>query len=153
MTRTCVARRITRRRSLAAVAGFVVAPACWADATELEAAIRAFAGGTPVQDGRVTLEIAPLVENGNAVPLEVSVESPMTAADHVRTIALFNEANPQREIAVFTLGPNAGRARVATRIRLATSQRIVALARCSDGSVWARSAQVIVTLAACIEGG
>jgi sulfur-oxidizing protein SoxY len=66
-----------------------------------------------VKVGRVLLDVAPLVENGNAVPITVSVESPMTRADHVRRIAVFNELNPQRDVAVFTLGPRAGRARVA----------------------------------------
>ena len=102
--------------------------------------------------GRVRLEIAPLVENGNAVPITVEVESPMTAADHVREIAVFTEKNPQLEVARFHLGPHNGRAEVATRIRLATSQNVVALARMSDGSVWQHSVAVLVTLAACIEG-
>jgi sulfur-oxidizing protein SoxY len=117
----------------------------------LDEAIRSFAGGAEVRAGRVKFEISPLVENGNAVPVSVDVESPMTAADHVRRIALFNEKNPQADIAVFHLGPRAGRARVATRIRLATSQVVVAAAEMSDGSFWMSRASVIVTLAACIE--
>ncbi len=145
---------IPRRRLLAAGAAAPLA-LCWrpaaADAAELEAAIRGFAGAAPVQAGRVTLDIAPLVENGNAVPVTVGVDSPMSAADHVKRIALFNERNPQREVAVFHLGPRAGRASVATRIRLASSQQLVALAELSDGSVWSRRVDVIVTLAACIE--
>lgn len=117
----------------------------------LDEVIRAFTGGRPVQAGRVTLSVPPLVENGNAVGVTVTVESPMTANDHVRRIALFNEKNPQPDIAVFHLGPRAGRARVATRIRLATSQTMVAVAELSDGSFWSAKANVIVTLAACIE--
>jgi sulfur-oxidizing protein SoxY len=117
----------------------------------LDAAIRSFTDGVAVREGRVKFEISPLVENGNAVPVSVDVESPMTAADHVRRIALFNEKNPQADIVVFHLGPRAGRARVATRIRLATSQAVVALAEMSDGSFWSSRANVIVTLAACIE--
>jgi len=81
----------------------------------------------------------------------VVVQSPMTEADHVREIVIYNEKNPQRDVAEFTLGPRAGRARISTRIRLATSQRLVALARVSDGSVWQDSVDVIVTLAACVE--
>lgn len=118
----------------------------------LEAAVAAFAEGRTPRQGRVTLDIAPLIENGNAVPLTVRVQSPMTADDHVRQIALFNERNPNTEIAVFHLGPRNGRAVVSTRIRLATSQRLVALAKLHDGSVWQQSVDVIVTLAACIEG-
>ena len=121
-------------------------------AQEMAAAIAQFAGGRPIQPGRVKLEIAPLVDNGNVVPMKVSVASPMTPADHVTEIAVFNEKNPQRDVARFTLGPRAGKAEVATRIRLATSQKLVALARMQDGSVWSDTVDVVVVLAACIEG-
>jgi len=117
----------------------------------LAAAVAAFTQGAPLREGRVALEIAQLVDNGNAVPVTVDVDSPMTATDHVTVIALFNERNPQRDVAVFRFGPRAGRARVSTRIRLATSQQLVAVARMHDGSCWSRSVDVIVTLAACIE--
>ena len=144
---------IQRRQLLAATALCVVAvsPAHAAFDPALTAAIRAWAGSAPLQTGRVTLDIAPLVDNGNAVPVAVRVASPMTAADHVREIAIFNERNPQRDVARFQLAPANGRAEVATRIRLATSQHLVALARMSDGSVWQHSVDVLVTLAACIE--
>jgi sulfur-oxidizing protein SoxY len=117
----------------------------------LDEALRTFTGGAEVRTGRVKFEISPLVENGNAVPVSVDVESPMSAGDHVRRIALFNEKNPQADIAIFHLGPRAGRAGVATRIRLATSQVVLAAAQMSDGSFWMSKASVIVTLAACIE--
>jgi len=99
----------------------------------------------------VTLDIPGLVENGNAVPMTVAVESRMTAEDHVKAIAVFNEKNPQPHVAVFHLGPRAGRAAVATRVRLANSQTITAIAQMSDGSFWSAKAEVVVTLAACIE--
>lgn len=117
----------------------------------LAAAIRSFTGDAPVKEGRVKFEIAPLVENGNAVPVKVEVDSPMTAEDHVRRITLITEKNPQPDVAVFHLGPRAGRAQVATRIRLATSQVVVALAELSDGSFAISRANVVVTIAACIE--
>lgn len=117
----------------------------------LDEAIRAFTGGAPVRDERVKLDIPPLVENGNAVGITVTVDSPMTPADHVRRIAVFNEKNPQADIGVFKLGPRAGRARVSTRIRLAASQVVAAIAETSDGKYWRAQASVIVTLAACIE--
>lgn len=119
---------------------------------ELQAAIDAYTGGAQVRAGKVTLEIAALVENGNVVPVTVVVDSPMTVADHVTRIALFNERNPERDVARFRLGPRAGRARVSTRIRLATSQRLVAVAALADGTWWSGAADVVVTLAACIEG-
>jgi sulfur-oxidizing protein SoxY len=143
-----------RRHALRAATGALLAlqlrPAR-ADAAELQAALRAWATGAPIREGRVVLEVPPLVENGNGVPMSVRVESPMTAADHVRAIAVFNELNPQRDVIRFALTPAMGRAQVAARIRLATSQKLVALARLSDGSVWSGSVEVIVTLAACVE--
>jgi len=144
----------TRRQVLTTTAG--LAGAIWlrpanASAEELAAAIKAFAAGAPVRAGRVMLEVAPLVENGNVVPITVTVQSPMSADDHVKAIAIFNERNPQRDVAVFRLGPRAGRATVATRIRLATSQQLVAVAQMNDGSCWTHTVDVIVTLAACVE--
>ena len=115
------------------------------------AAIRAFTGGVVPREGRVELDIPPLVENGNVVPLKVTVASPMTAADHVKAIALFNEKNPQPQVVTARFGPRAGRAELATHMRLATSQFITAVAAMSDGSFWSTRAEVIVTLAACIE--
>ena len=117
----------------------------------LAVALATWAGKSPIQVGKVLLDVAPLVENGNTVPIKVNVQSPMTSADHVAEIAVFNERNPQRDVARFRLGPRSGRAEVSTRIRLATSQQLVALARMSDGSVWSHTVDVIVTLAACIE--
>src|SRR5947207_2057494 len=117
----------------------------------LASAIRNLVGTAPVQTGKVKLEIPPLVENGNAVPMTVSVASPMAPEDHVRSIHVFNEKNPQPNIGNFYLGPQAGRAQVSTRIRLADSQKVVAIARLSDDSFWSASVEVVVTLAACTE--
>ena len=147
--------KATRRRALttgAALAACVLVRPALAQSDDLAAAVRQFTDGAPVQNGRVRLDIAQLVDNGNTVPMAVSVDSPMTAADHVVAIAVFNERNPQREVIKATLGPRAGKAQVATRIRLATSQKLVAVARLSDGSHWQQTVDVIVTLAACIEG-
>jgi sulfur-oxidizing protein SoxY len=118
---------------------------------ELTAAIQAYTGGAALKAGRVNLDIAPIVDNGNTVPITVTVDSPMTAADHVTAIAVFNERNPQREVAKFSLSERAGRASVSTRIRLATSQKLVAVARMSDGSFWSHTVEVVVTIAACME--
>jgi sulfur-oxidizing protein SoxY len=117
----------------------------------LASAIRNVVGTAVVQTGKVKLEIPPLVENGNTVPITVSVTSPMTADDYVKSIHVFNEKNPQPNVGNFYLGPRAGRAQISTRIRLADSQKIVAIAHLSDGSYWSTSADVVVTLAACTE--
>jgi sulfur-oxidizing protein SoxY len=114
-------------------------------------AVRAVIGEAPVKKGKVKLDLPPLVENGNSVPCTVAVESPMTAADHVKAIHIFNEKNPQPNVISVKLGPRAGRASFSTRIRLADSQTVTAIAELSDGSFWSDDIDVIVTLAACIE--
>jgi sulfur-oxidizing protein SoxY len=92
-----------------------------------------------------------MVENGNAVSVEVSVESPMTASDHVKAIHVFNEKNPQPNVLSVRLGPHAGKARVSTRIRLATTQQVIAIAEMSDGTFWSDAVDTFVALAACQE--
>jgi sulfur-oxidizing protein SoxY len=153
-------RRSSRREFLVAAAGAVagaglapviaVAPAR-ATPAAMQEAIARVVGAARLTAGKVTLELPPLVENGNTVPLAVRVESPMTEADHVRAIHVFTEKNPQPDVASFRFGPRAGRARVATRIRLADTQTVVAISELSDGSFWSASADVVVTLAACLE--
>ncbi len=145
---------MTRRCFLlvAAGAGFAsFIPKATATEAAMAEAIRGVIGESEAQHGKVKLELPPIVENGNTVSLTVSVESPMTEADHVESIHIFNQKNPQPYVAAFNLGPRAGKARVATRIRLADSQRVAAIARLSDGSFWSDSVDVIVTLAACTE--
>ena len=114
-------------------------------------AIRNVVGAAVVRTGKVKLEVPPLVENGNTVPLTVSVANPMISSDYVKSIHIFNEKNPQPNVGNFYLGPRAGRAQVSTRIRLADSQKVVAIARLSDDSFWSVTADVVVTLAACTE--
>ena len=141
-----------RRTLLAGAAALVLVRPALATPETLAAAIAAFTGGVAPTPGRVTLDVAQLVDNGNSVPVTVSVASLMTAADSVTAIAIFNERNPESQVAEFMLGPRCGKAEVATRIRLATSQKLVAVARMANGSYWSQTADVIVTLAACIEG-
>ena len=134
------------------MASIVVKPATALTQSDvLTSLVTAYAAGGSVREGRVKFDIAPLVDNGNSVPVEITVESPMTQAQHVVGIALFNEKNPQNQIAEFTLSPLAGRARVATRIRLALSQQLVAVAKMNDGSCWTHTVDVLVTIASCIE--
>jgi sulfur-oxidizing protein SoxY len=117
----------------------------------LASAIRNVVGTAAVKTGKVKLEVPPLVENGNTVPMTVSVDSPMAPEDHVKSIHVFNEKNPQPNIGNFYLSPQAGRAQVSTRIRLADSQKVVAIAKLSDGTFWSASVDVVVTLAACTD--
>jgi len=144
-------RRLLLQAGAAAAAQVLVRPAAAQEPPALAALVAQFAGPQKVREERVKLEIAQLVDNGNVVPMRVTVDSPMTADDHVTEIAVYNEKNPQREVARFQVGPRSGKADVSTRIRLATSQQLVALARMNDGTVWAHKVDVIVVLAACIE--
>ena len=119
----------------------------------LEAAIRKVVGDAQVQKGRVKLDLPPLIDNGNAVPVTVSVDSPMSPSDYVRAIHVFTEKNPQPNVIGVKLGPRAGRAQVATRARIADTGIVTAIAQMSDGSFWSDSVSVVVTLSACLEDG
>lgn len=147
---------ITRRRVLVSAGGliaFVAAPpATSATPSTMAAAMREALGDLPINDGRVHMEISALVDNGNSAPLIIRVDSPMTASDHVAGIYVFSEQNPSSNVVRFLLGPRCGRAEVRTRIRLAATQRLVAVARMSDATLWSGTAEVIVTQAACIDG-
>jgi sulfur-oxidizing protein SoxY len=116
-------------------------------------ALRRVVGDAQVRRGRVKLQLPPLIDNGNSVPLSVAVESPMTAADHVKAIHVLTEKNPLPDVVSVALGPRAGRASLATRVRLADTQTVTAIAQMSDGSFWSDSAEVVVTLSACLEEG
>jgi sulfur-oxidizing protein SoxY len=161
MTNDDAIMHVTRRRflldaaALTGSAGWGLALVRPATATPetMRAAIEKVIGAAPVQKGRVKLELPPLIENGNAVPLTISGDSPMTAADHIKTIHVFTEKNPQPNVVTFHLIPRAGKAKVATRIRLADTQTVIAIAQMSDGSFWSDEADVVVTLPACLEEG
>lgn len=120
-------------------------------AHDLAPLLRGVAGDAPMQAGRIRIGLPQLAENGNSVPLEIEVDSPMTGNDHVRGIHVFAERNPRPLVAAFHFGADAGRARVVTRIRLAGSQRVVVLAAFSDGSFRTAETEVIVTSAACLD--
>jgi len=117
----------------------------------LQPLIRKITGGAPLREGRVKLDIPALSDNGHAVPLKITVASPMSEADHVRAIHVLSEKNPRPVIAVFHLNPNGGRAEVSTRVRLNGAQNVLVIAAMSDGSYWASSAEVIVTETACLD--
>jgi sulfur-oxidizing protein SoxY len=142
----------SRRDALRALAGgacaLVVRPAL-ATPEEMGAAMRDTFGGRPITPGKVTLELPKLAENGAVVPVTVIVDSPMTEQDYVRSIHLFAEKNPLPRIVEIRLGPHNGRARVASRIRIADSQQITAVAMLSDDTLWSAAVHVEVTVAGC----
>jgi sulfur-oxidizing protein SoxY len=146
----------SRRSLLAAAVSILVLPlsASMAAATPesmAEAMDEALGKGASIKPGRVKIELPQLAENGNSVPLKIAVESPMTAADHVKMVYIFSERNPVSNVVRFHLGPRSGVAWVQTSIRLAGTQRITAVAQMSDGSLWSGGADVIVTQAACLD--
>ena len=149
---------VSRRDFLATAAGLAggigLAPVpggARATPAAMDEAVRKVIGTAQVRKGRVKLDVPPLIDNGNSIPISVVVDSPMTAANHVKAIHLFAERNPLPNILSVHLGPRSGRARVATRVRLADTGNVVAIAQLSDGSYWSDSAHVVVTLSACLE--
>ena len=149
---------LDRRRVVAGAAAGLVAVGMPRRATaetapELVQLIARVTEGAVPERARITLEIPALVENGNSVDTKIVVESPMTEADHVRWIHVIAEKNPFPDMARFHLGPRAGRAEVATTLRLAQSQTVTAVAALSDGRFVMADANIVVTLSACIDGG
>ena len=152
-------RSTTRREALklagalalgGAISTIAVRPAT-ATPADMQAAIAKVVGDAKVNVGKVRLDIPPLVENGNTVPMAVTVDSPMTKDNYVKAIHVFNEKNPQPNVLTVRLGPRAGKAHVSTRIRLADTQKVIAIAEMSDGTFWSDTAEIVVTLAACLE--
>ena len=147
-----------RRQFLIGAASLVgglitVLPVTDASATPetMQAAIKKVVGSSALRKGKVTLRLPPLVENGNVVPMTVTVDSPMTKENFVKAMHVFNEKNPQPNVISVQLGARAGKAEIATRIRLATTQKLTAIAEMSDGTCWSDTQEVVVTLAACLE--
>jgi sulfur-oxidizing protein SoxY len=148
-------RLVARRRLLSVLAASLAWP-LWlrpaqAQLSLLDPNVLAFARGAEVRRGRVRLTMPPLADNGNTVSLRVVVDSPMTPQDHVKVIALVSSRNPEPNMARFYLGPRAGRADIATRVRLAGTQRVMAVAEMSDGSFWMDSHEIVVTMSACLD--
>jgi sulfur-oxidizing protein SoxY len=139
--------RLPRRRVIVLAATCAV-PRADASPAEVARLIQALVGDAPLKDGLIHLELPVMVENGNAVAMSVSVADPPSP---VEAIHVFAEGNPLPRVAVFRFGPRSGAPRVATRMRLATSQTVIAIARLRDGSCWRDSVDLLVTLAACIE--
>ena len=138
------------RRCFLLTGGALVALPSLAEATpdDVTRVLRAAIGNCVPQKGRVKLDIPVMVENGNAVAMSVSVADPPSP---VEAIHVFAEGNPLPRVAVFRFGPRSGAPRVATRMRLATSQTVIAIAKLRDGTCWRDSVDLLVTLAACIE--
>ena len=148
-------RQFSRRAALALGAGSaaltVVGWGQGATATPKATAadIAKFTGGKPVEQGKISIEMPEIAENGNTVPLSISVESPMTDADHVTDVMVLAEGNPNPGVITFHFTPMSGRAEASTRIRLATTQNIVAVAKTSAGKFYSANKLVKVTIGGC----
>ena len=140
-----------RELCLALVALPALAQASNALSPVLQAQLRVYAGDAAVQFGGLQIGIEPLVDNGNSVPISLAVTQALPANTRVLGMAVFNEKNPQPEVAEFEFSALQARAEVATRIRLAVSQQLLAVARLSNGQILASAVDVIVTIASCIE--
>ena len=134
---------------LAAVGMTLVPRAVLADAESMAAAIEERIGDAATKEGRISLELPQIAENGNTVPIALEVDSPMTESDYVKAVHVFAEKNPLPNVATFRFTPRSGKARASTRMRMAKTQNIVAVAEMSDGSVYMAKTEVKVTIGGC----
>ncbi len=147
---------VTRRQALGLSAGamaFVafgpVMKSALADEAATEKSLMDFTGGKKPQAGKITLKAPEIAENGNTVPVTVSVDSEMTESSYVESVVLMAEGNPNPAVATFHFSPMSGEARATTRMRLAKTQNVIAVAKMSDGSVYMDKKQVKVTIGGC----
>ncbi|MEZ5832376.1 MAG: thiosulfate oxidation carrier protein SoxY [Dongiaceae bacterium] len=147
---------LTRRQTLGLCAGATVLatigpaiPAAFADAAAAERSLMEFTGGKTPEAGKITLTAPEIAENGNTVPLSISVEGEMTEASYVQSVLLLADGNPNPGVATFHFSPMSGRASATTRMRLAKTQTVIAVAKMSDGSVYMDKKQVKVTIGGC----
>lgn len=147
---------LTRRRALALFAGAAAFPAlqllprpAFAAAEDTTKLIADFAGGKEPQAGKIKLTAPDIAENGNTVPIAISVESAMTDGDMVASVMILADGNPRPEVATFHFTALSGTAAATTRMRLAKTQNVIALAKMADGSVYMDKKEVKVTIGGC----
>ena len=145
---------LTRRALFASAGSAVLITAtpmsAWAAEEDLRQAQLDLFGDRPVQNGRVSVELPPIAENGHSVPISIKIDSPMTETDYVKRVVILSRRNPLPVIGEFNLSPYSGRAEVSTRIRMSGTQSIQAIAEMNDGSLWRGRMETVVTLAACV---
>lgn len=157
MKTTTPSPAFTRRRlmlsigqgAVGAAAMVLVPSALWAKAKTVDEAMKALIGDAAPQEGRIELDLPQIAENGNTVPIGISIDSPMTAEDHVKSVHVFATGNPRPDVASFHFTPACGEATCSTRMRLAKTQDIVAVAEMSTGDVYMAKSQVKVTIGGC----
>ena len=134
---------------VATVGLFGGASQTFATPEDVAAEIKTYAGDATVGTGTVTLSAPEIAENGNSVPISISVESPMTDDDYVESVAVYAEGNPLPQVVTFNFSPASGEATASTRMRLAKTQNVVAVAKMSNGSVFSHTRNVKVTIGGC----
>ncbi len=146
-------RQLSRREILATGAGALAVAAFGIDgaqaANNAQDLVKTFTGGKAATEGKVKLDLPEIAENGNTVPMTVSVESPMTDASHVSDVLVVADGNPNGGVVTFHFTPASGVAEANTRIRLAQTQNIIAVAKMNDGSFFTTTKQVKVTIGGC----
>jgi sulfur-oxidizing protein SoxY len=144
---------LSRRAALALGLGTAAAWAgggrARATPSEAEAEIAKFTGGKPAAAGRIAIDLPEIAENGTAVPLAVTVEGPMEAADRVTDLLVVADGNPNPRVAAFRFSPMSARAEVATRIRLNATENVIVVARTADGRFFTARKEVKVTIGGC----
>ena len=144
----------TRREVLFAAAGLAAAAAwpgqrAFAATTEVDDLIKTIVGDRPIDEGKVAIDLPSIAENGLVVPLNFSVESPMTAEDHVQSVHIFADGNPHPQVATYSFTPLSPKAAAQLRIRLAKTQTVTVLAVMSNGNVYSAGQEVKVTIGGC----
>ena len=133
-----------------AVIGMTLVPrAVLADAESMAAAMKEHIGDAVMKEGRISLELPQIAENGNTVPIAFEIDSPMTESDYVKAAHIFADKNPRPTVASFHFTPRSGKARVSTRMRMIKTQNVIALAEMSDGSIYMAKTEVKVTIGGC----
>lgn len=142
-------RAILQATAVVAAGGAFAGRPAHADMAAVRAAMDTLVGGKEAQEGKIRLDMPEIAENGNTVPLEITVESPMTEQDHVKAVHVLADGNPQAEVVSFHFTPASGKATASTRMRLAQTQNVIAVAEMSDGSLYRTAREVKVTIGGC----
>lgn len=148
--REAATRRDTLKAGALSAVALALAPRlAYADAAAVDAEIKKLIGDKKPADGKIKLDVPQIAENGLVVPINIEVESPMSAADHVKSVHVFADGNPLPGILSYNFTPESGKASASARMRLAQTQNIVCLAEMSDGKLYTAKVQVKVTIGGC----
>jgi sulfur-oxidizing protein SoxY len=149
-SKTLLSRRgIMKASALISAAAIIGTRAAMAEPAEVEAELKRLFGSKPLNSGNIKLEVPSIAENGSLVPVNIDVESPMTADNYVRAVHLFADGNPYPTVYSYRLTPESGKASLSNRIRLAQTQNIIAVVEMSDGALYTAKSAVKVTIGGC----